>query len=144
MIRREGWMMNWPSNINANSRHVGLWALTMEIIYQQKMLRSTLKEVLSKKPINFSDTTTYFKTVEEFKDVEIDNLATSWKHVYKNAKSKLRTLTGNELGSEVVKVLHLNSYILPGNVTRSKSVCVGDYTFYLSLTESGFVCSTSP
>ena len=144
MVGKEQEMkMNWPSNIKANTRYVGCWALTMEILIQQKMLRSTLKDVLSKEPvITHSDVSTYYKTVEEFEEAEIENLTTSWKQVYKNASENLRVIVKEDLGSEVKKVLFSNTSF--HREVCSKAIRVGNHTFFLSLSPRGYVCSIEP
>jgi hypothetical protein len=140
MVGKEQEMkMNWPSNIKANTRYVGCWALTMEILNQQNMLRSTLKDVLSKEPVTYSKLSTYYKTVEEFEEAEIENLKTSWKQVYKNASEHLRRIVKEDLGSEVKKVLFSNTSNY--REESSKAVRVGDHEFFLSLSPRGYVCS---
>lgn len=140
MVGKEQEMkMNWPSNIKANTRYVGCWALTMEILNQQNRLRSTLKDVLSKEPVTYSNLSTYYKTVEEFEEVEIENLKTSWKQVYKNASEILRGIVKEDLGSEVKKVLFSNTSFY--REESSKVVRVGNHEFFLLLTSSGYVCS---
>ncbi len=143
MVGKEQEMkMNWPTNIKANSRYVGCWALTMEILNQQKMLRSTLKDVLSQEPVECSKSSTYYKTVEEFEEVEIENLKTSWRTVHKMAFENLRRLVQEDLGSEVKKVLF--SMYTFYREDSSKAVRVGNHEFFLSWSPRGYVCSMKP